>query len=671
MIKGRIIRACALLLVPATILFAGGAVRAAEIQIGDINFNISTTLSVAASVRTSKQDCRYISIYNGGCLGEAGTDYSVNADDGDINVEQWEPISTPVKGISELEATWRNYGFFIRGKAYYDYYGDRYLGDGGGKYGPVKATTDQRRPLEDPFRGSAAANLQARGAEVLDAYGYGNFDVLDRPVTIRLGKQVVNWGESLLLPGGVSSYLPFDVAALTKPGLELKELYRPQLTAYASVGLPANLSLEAMYIADWTHSRLPACGSFFSPDDSIVHGCSYALAGGEVYQRADGSWYTPSTTIERIASQEPPNQGQYGFALRYYADWLNQGTELAAYFTNFHSNLPIGTTTASFPASTNAAYIAARAFCPPGQGTLKGPGCTAASPAKDDTGNDITYGQAIFALSAGDNKKLLAQYPKDIKMVGMSFNTTANVLNGTAVSGELAFYPNMPFQVDPNEIQAVDAVNFGYQPAPGDEPYYTGPPAAPGEVIQGFRRTDALHGQVYTLSTLTTSNPVTSFFDSDLLILIGNAGFQWVPDANSYHLAIPRSSESSYNPGISDTFGDKCQLKSSGACSIPVQYASTFSWGYRLIGVLQYNNAFGTPWALSPRLVWSHDVSGYSAGPIGPGFVEGKMSTTLGVTADYQSTYKVGLDYTMNFGNAYRNSSNDKDFMSFSASYAF
>ena len=54
-----------------------------------------------------------------------------------------------------------------------------------------------------------------------------------------------------------------------------------------------------------------------------------------------------------------------------------------------------------------------------------------------------------------------------------------------------------------------------------------------------------------------------------------------------------------------------------------------------------------------------------------PGFVEGKMSMTLGVTADYQSTYKVGLDYTMNFGNAYRNSSNDKDFMSFSASYAF
>ena len=671
MIKGRIIRACATLMLPGVIALTGTAAQAAQIEVGDVDFNFSTTLSVAASVRTSAQDCRYISIYNGGCLGAGGTDYGVNSDDGDINVEQWEPISTPVKGISEVEATWRNYGVFVRGKAYYDYYGDRFLGTGGGKYGPVNAPTDQRRPLEDALRGGNAANLQARGAELLDAFVYGNFDVLNQPLTVRVGRQVVNWGESLFLPGGVSSYLPFDVAALTKPGLELKELYRPQLSAYASLGLPAGFTFEAMYIADWTKSRLPACGSFFAPDDSLVDGCAYALAGGESYMRADGSTYVPSTTIERIAGQEPHNQGQYGFALRYYADWLNQGTELATYFTNFHSNLPIGTTTASFPASTNPAYIAARAFCPPGQGTLKGSGCTAASPATDDNGNPITYGQAIFALSAGDNKKVLAQYPADIKMIGASFNTTANVLNGTAISGELAFYPNMPFQVDPNEIQAVDAVNFGYTAAPGDDPYYTGPPAAPGEVIQGYRRTDALHGQIYTLSTLTTSNPVTSFFDSDLLILIGNAGFQWVPDANSYHLAIPRSSETAYNPGLAYTFGDKCQLKSSGACSIPLQYATTFSWGYRLLGILQYNNAFGTPWTLSPSIVWSHDVSGYAAGPIGPGFVEGKISTTIGVTADYQSKYKIGLDYTRNFGNAYRNGNYDKNFASFSASYAF
>ena len=671
MIMGRIIRACALFLLPGIIALSGDPSRAAEIQVGDVNFNFATTLSVAASVRTGAQDCRYISIYNGGCHGAGGTDYSVNSDDGDINVQQWEPISTPVKGISEVEATWRNYGVFVRGKAYYDYYGDRFLGDGGGKYGPVNAPTDQRRPLEDGFRGDDAANLQARGAELLDAFVYGNFDVFDRQLTVRVGKQVVNWGESLFLPGGVSSYLPFDVAALVKPGLELKELYRPQLSAYASVGLPAGFTFEAMYIADWTKSRLPACGSFFAPDDSLVDGCAYALAGGEVYQRADGSWYAPSTTIERIASQEPPEQGQYGFALRYYADWLNQGTELAGYFTNFHSNLPIGTTTASFEPSTNPVYQAARVFCPPGAGTLSGPGCTAASPATDDNGNPITYGQAIFALAAGDNKKVLAQYPADIKMFGTSFNTTVNLLNGTAISGELAFYPNMPFQVDPNEIQAVDAENFGYTAGPGEEDYYTGPPAAPGDIIQGYRRTDALHGQVYTLSTLTTSNPVTAFFDSDLLILIANAGFQWVPDAGSYHLAIPRSGETAYNPGIAYTFGDACQLKSSGACDIPVRYASQFSWGYRLVGILQYNNAFGTPWTVSPRLIWSHDVSGYSAGPIGPGFVEGKMSASMGVTADYQSSYSLGLDYTMNFGNAYRNASNDKDFMSFSASYAF
>ena len=86
---------------------------------------------------------------------------------------------------------------------------------------------------------------------------------------------------------------------------------------------------------------------------------------------------------------------------------------------------------------------------------------------------------------------------------------------------------------------------------------------------------------------------------------------------------------------------------------------------------MEYPSAFGTAYTLSPRIIWSHDVDGYSAGPIGPGFVEGKMAATVGVTASYLDAYSLALDYTNNFGAEYRNGSFDKDFVSLTASYTF
>lgn len=86
---------------------------------------------------------------------------------------------------------------------------------------------------------------------------------------------------------------------------------------------------------------------------------------------------------------------------------------------------------------------------------------------------------------------------------------------------------------------------------------------------------------------------------------------------------------------------------------------------------MEYNNAFDTPFTLSPRIIWSHDVDGYSAGPIGPGFVEGKKAVTLGIGASYLDSYNLSLDYTNNFGAKYRNGSFDKDFVSLTASYTF
>lgn len=640
---------------------------ALDYKFGDVSVNLSNTLSAAASVRTSKQGCDHISVYNGGCVGANGTDYDVNSDDGNVNVEQGDLIAAPIKIISEIDVRWHSFGAFARGKAFWDP-AARELGEGSGKYGPISATSPQRRSLSDAFRGDNAYERQLRQVKLLDAFVYGNFDVGDLPLNVRLGRQVVNWGESLFIQGGVSSYLPLDVAAYTKPGTELKEVFLPQASAYMSLGLPANFTLEAMYIAEWERSPLPPCGTFFAPSDALADGCAYAMSNGEFYSNADGSprsttGLTDPLFVPRAVNQEASDQGQWGVAMRYFADWLNQGTEIGLYYVNFHSKLPIGTFTA------NSSNLALGVVALASLGNMNSFACQTAL-LNDEAGRPISTCAAAEGLDArNSDKQLMAQYVDDIQMIGTSFNTTMNVLNGTAISGDIAYYPDMPFQIDTTELLGADFENAGFTAQPGEPEIYQGSAVAPGAVIPGYARTKALVAQTYTLSTFTPSNFVVKNTGADLLILVANAGLQYLPDAEGNRFAIPRSGESHANPGMASVLGDICS--SQGTCNIGAQYASKFSWGYRVLAQLQYNSFLGTAYTMSPRIFFAHDVKGNSAGPIGPGFVEGVKTIGLGVDFDYQSAYKLSLDYSNSFGSEYRNAMYDKDFASVSLSYTF
>lgn len=644
-----------------------GPAAAEEYRFGDVTMQFDNIVSTAVSVRTSDQNCAYIGVANGGCLDKNNIDYDVNSDDGNINVERGELISSPIKILSEVDTKWRDYGFFARAKAFWNPAAYK-LGDGEGDFGPVDAPNKQRRPLQDAFRKDDAFNRELRQIKLLDAFAYAKFNVLDDlPLDVRLGQQTVNWGESLLIPGGVSSYLPLDVAALTKPGVELKEVFLPQLTAFASLGLPENFSIEAMYIGKWEVSPLPPCGTFFAASDAVFDGCAYALASGEFFSNPDGSPRTLTGTddplfLPRGASQEARDQGQWGAALRYYAGWLNDGTDLGAYFVNFHDKLPIATLTAN----SDQTFLSAAAVA--AGGDPNSPVCQVPLSADPRPTRLCAGAEALDARAS--NKLLLTQYPEDIHMIGTSFNTTiANFMNGTAFSGDLAFYTNMPFQRDTNELTGVDFENAGFFAQPGQPEINEGAGAAPGEVIPGFRRMRALHGQAFTLSTFTPSNWLVGPTGADIGIFVVNAGFQYLPDGKDNRLLISRSGETHPNPGQAKTLGDACNAD--GTCSIAPRYASTFSWGWRAIAALQYNSIFGTPYTATPRLVFSHDVKGYSAGPIGPGFIEGVKRVNAGVDFSYKSAYRLSVDYTTSFGNAFRNGLYDKDFASASFSYAF
>ncbi len=670
------------LVLSSAMTLAAGAVSAKEFKVGAVNLAVDSTVSMGASMRAGGRDCSHIALQNGGCLTDKGTNWGVNVDDGNLNFNSGDLVSAVVKVTTDFEARYENYGAFVRVKAFYDHV----------NYNDAKGRT---RPVQDSTRGDVARNSAGRGLDVLDAFVFGNFTVAgDLPLSVRFGKQVNNWGESLFIGGGINSYLPYDVTALRTPGSELKEAVLPELALYASLGLPNNFSIEGFYVLEHETSQLDSCGTFFASSDFVHEGCAYSMNGLE-YDDATalaGGYTIPVTSggaagvlIPRYEDHDAKNEGQFGLSLRYFAENLNDGTDFGFYFTNFHSKAPYWSYTT--PTSGSAFGGNWADIC----NTLTGNTPTLVAAAQCFT-NASVITPAILEGTSSMNYGLA--YAEDIRMYGASFNTLIDVLGGTALAGEIAYSPNMAFQRDTYDILS-NNLDLNSVSALGDY-FLTNPTmtvadlqahaatltASPyattannltpygGNYMTPWKRTEVITGQFQTTSTLAASDPFVGALGADLLILLSNVGFQYLPNiTQETRLAAAGSGSIHADTWVNNLLLSGGETGNAGAGA--ARYADKFSWGYRLVAVANYNNAFRTPWTVSPSIQWRHDVDGLSAGPNGPGFVERAKTISLGLGADYQGVYKAKLSYTNSFGNPFRNASTDKDFVAFNVSYAF
>ncbi len=329
---------------------------AVEYKYGEVSGSADTILSAGASMRTSERDCANIGKSGGGCQKYDASSLDkafagANGDDGNLNYDQWDVFSGAMKATSEVQANWRNFSAFVRGSAFYD---------------PLVMDTDFR-DLESP-----QASEVERNAKLYDYFVTGSFDVGTLPLEIKLGNQVISWGESTFIQNGLSLINPIDVAAVRKPGSELKEFFTPILAARASMGLPNNFSFDAFYQFKSDNIVPDPSGTFFSTVDMIGRGSQPIRAGISDFGddarfnpfiiarglSADTLWETnavglpftrsrplgvnsPSVSIERANDKNADNGGEFGFALRYFAAELNQGTEFGLFAMNLHSRLPI------------------------------------------------------------------------------------------------------------------------------------------------------------------------------------------------------------------------------------------------------------------------------------------------------------------------------------------
>src|SRR5690606_18257673 len=210
---------------------------AAEFNFGDLSMQIDNNISYGVAWRTEKPDNGQIMPDNIGISGGStshGSSY--NYDDGTLNYKQGDIYSNVLKWNGDLELKYSNYGAFVRARAWYDQ--------------AIMDETPRFKAYND-----ATKSYAGRGAEVLDAFVWGDFNVADMPINVRVGRQVISWGESTFIQGGINSVNPLDAAAFRRPGAEIKEGLLPVNMVYASVGITPSTTVEAFYHLAWEKTR--------------------------------------------------------------------------------------------------------------------------------------------------------------------------------------------------------------------------------------------------------------------------------------------------------------------------------------------------------------------------------------------------------------------------------
>lgn len=276
---------------------------------------------------------------------------------------------------------------------------------------------------------------------------------------------------------------------------------------------------------------------------------------------------------------------------------------------------------------------------------------------------------------------LYLEYPEDIRMYGFSFNTT---LGTWGVQGDVTYRPNQPVQLDTDQLTihalrracvfeqimgGAVAGNFS-----GLDTYGAtgcGSVASGGSIdLTGYERTDIYTAQVGTTATYSASNPLIGATGADLGILVTEVGMMYAPDApNAQAAAAPGQWQRRWQNVCASGGTD---LPLGGALALAARQGcrpTSVSWGYVLLGQLQYNNAFGTAVTLNPTIAWSQGVSGNSPAPLS-NYREGVKSVSLQLNGSYQQ-WRGGLSYTNFLGNEKYQGSNDMDFVSLNISYAF
>jgi len=585
--------------------------HAIQFEKGEIIGSIDTTVTLGTDLRAAEPSKDLIGYTNG------GRQFSINTDNGTQNFDNGEPVDGGVKVTHELDVTWRNYGFFGRMYWFYDW--------------ALMCNEKRRYALT-----RAAEDYSGRNIKLLDAYFTADFTPFDRPLTIRLGNQVLSWGESTFIQFGINIINPVDVSKLRAAGAELRDALLPLPMISLNAGVTDNLSVEMFYQFYWQQTEIEPTSTFFSSNDFAGPGGQYVFLSKGLPPDQDHPTITPpgakpptGDVVTRGDDNKAADMGQGGIALRYFSPPLND-TEFGLYFVNYHSRMPY---LSGFTGDAPPPYPA------------------------DPTSIVEWLGHTdllAYGLLSGDyasSAYFIRDYPENIQMVGGSFSTEISDW-GLAIQGEVSYRPNVPLQIDDVELleaamspldpylvalKTFEAVIFGGTAPSG--PIFGRNQLGPQEFnqyVQGWRRKQVLQPQM-TLTKIF--GPTFGFIDQ--MVVLGEVGAMWVLDMEDQSVLRYEG------PGTFCSADPYFTRIGSQPATQADGFATPLSWGYRLAARADLNNAIG-PVNLQPTLAFSHDVNGTSPSPTAS-FLEGRMAATVALEANYLNRYRLQVAYTNYF----------------------
>lgn len=599
-------------------LCLNGTAMAAGFEFGPgIKGSFDTTLTAAMAARTGSPNCGFIGQDNGGCAstgpvevanrqpGEFSQSYDIariNQDNGNLNYKRGQVFASGLRGLHELTLSHPSgWSGLLRANWVQDFSVDR----------------TQRTPLSDSVRDKAVHEFR-----FLDAYVSKEFDAGPFPGRVRIGNQVINWGEALFISGGVGATNGIDITKLHSPGAQLKEIQIPAPMVSMNLRLGKGLAMEGYVQTHWNKSRLDPVGTFFSTSDLIGRGAQSAYlptslansigafsglppapagstgdSGTDLATAAGNPLYGPLTGTGSVfpaaGDRSPSNRGQWGLALRKADD--ESGNEAAVYLLRYHDKLPnVGVTI------------------------------------------DQSLGANPLAIGAIYN-----DYASGRIMLGASYNFR---VADWSVGIEGSYRPRETVPIDPTIV--INPANPYYCNGDLDPTHFR----ATGTECKGSVDRKKIQFNVSALQMLQPNGQL-----GGLLRLSGASEGSLLVEAAVAHYPnlfsgapVPFAVTNDYRMPTRTSSGLVTQL------------------------TLAYPNWLNTGWLMTHDATLSYGVSGISASTL-PGFIEGAGALGLGFTIDFHSKpgTKLRVDYSANFGGGLSNSLRDRNWIGVSLSTSF
>lgn len=313
--------------------YTGGAM-AFTFETENVSGNFDSTVAAGIGVRAKNTSCGLVlkdsaGFFTGnpgpsGSGAPAGCTEAVSSlgDQGNLNYGKGDAFTTYLKGTHELLLKMpEDVKFMARVSWLKDFSATRTTG-----YISAGNPTGASQP------GDAEDDLNFK-ARLLDLWVSKEFSIGEERARVRAGNQVVSWGESLFLPGGINQTNAMDLMRLSQPGTQLKEVFLPAPIVSFATGIGHGMNFEAYVQTNWNKHYFPPTGSYWS----MVNGLG---KGHDAYGLSD---------------EKAKNSGQYGASLR----WQPKGTQLnlGGYAMAYHDKSPQFSYNANGSGNVGWAYV--------------------------------------------------------------------------------------------------------------------------------------------------------------------------------------------------------------------------------------------------------------------------------------------------------------------------